>query len=648
VHCSRVGVGRKRAAWPWLVTAIVLWEARALADSRPVDVSTGLEVTTAGDVPFAWPAVDAPPYADPGAVPFRRVIQRWRDGERPRGIPATPRTAAERYLAADVAFLDARAKQTDWFVAVVAYERALRAAPGFPDASRARFLRGQVYLALGLAPEAAAAFHDCARRDPAGPWTIDARIGEATALARSGHEADARSVLDGVLHVAQGSALCRAHAGATALSAVPARRAEAFARFAAACPDALRSADRVREYAEALAGAGDVDGARRVVAAVREPAGDEAEQGILHLLAGELAPDPDAARLQYEHVLGSGGSPRLALEAHMRLALLDARDDPGRLASALGALLARPVPATLRAELLGHAADASARAGRFEEALALLDRLGAFRGDPIARTDAGRARVLARWVADLDRRGDDACVATVYAAYTTELEIGASADDRLAIARALGRLGIHGVAAAVLARTPTPRPDVTAALAEESLAAGDPGRARAAAERLLADPSAVAYADRARTLRARAALAAGDVDGAAAAIAETADPGIRGEVGAALLARDDGVARASTILEPALAADGFVPVRTLLAAGSAALARGAVDVARGAYRRALDASTSASERAEAAAGLARAANDPAAALAALAQAARPDGSPEADIIARIAAVARRAAGGHGG
>jgi hypothetical protein len=256
--------------------------------------------------------------------------------------------------------------------------------------------------------------------------------------------------------------------------------------------------------------------------------------------------------------------------------------------------------------------------------------------------------VLGRWVADLDRRGDAAGVATVYAAYTTELETGATADDRLAIARAFGRLGLHGAAAGVLARTPTPPPDVTAALAEESLAAGDPGRARAAADRLLADPSAMSHADRARALLARAALAVGDVDGAAATVAETADPRIRGEVAAALLAREDGVARASAILEPMLAADGVVPVRTLLAAGSAARARGAGGLAPRANPRAQAARPSAAERPPAAPGRAHPANASTVAAAALAQAARLDGSPEGDIVARIAAAARRMASGHGG
>jgi hypothetical protein len=189
---------------------------------------------------------------------------------------------------------------------------------------------------------------------------------------------------------------------------------------------------------------------------------------------------------------------------------------------------------------------------------------------------------------------------------------------------------------------------MTAALAEEHLAAGDPQRARAVAERLLADPTAASYANRARIVEARAALAAGDVDGAAAISAELSDAGLRGEIGTALLAREGGVARASALLEPTLDGDGSVPVRTLLAAGSAALAAGAFDVAGTAYRRALGAGVTGPERTEAAAGLARAAgalNDPRAAAAALAEATRPDGS--AEDIAHIVVAARGAEARHG-
>src|SRR5262249_60928020 len=106
----------------------------SVADVAP---DAGPTITTVTGVSFAWPALDSPAYAEPGATPFRRVIGRWRDGERPRGIPATPRTPAERFLAADVIFLDASTNHADGFVAIAAYERAPRESPGFPDPPRA-------------------------------------------------------------------------------------------------------------------------------------------------------------------------------------------------------------------------------------------------------------------------------------------------------------------------------------------------------------------------------------------------------------------------------------------------------------------------------------------------------------------------------
>src|SRR5262249_29049300 len=111
VAARRSGVGWRFAVWAWLAVAVVaIGGARACAAEPSVaDVApdAGPTITTVNGVSFAWPALDSPAYAEPGATPFRRVIGRWRDGERPRGIPATPRTPAERFLAADVIFLDA-------------------------------------------------------------------------------------------------------------------------------------------------------------------------------------------------------------------------------------------------------------------------------------------------------------------------------------------------------------------------------------------------------------------------------------------------------------------------------------------------------------------------------------------------------------
>src|SRR5439155_1098862 len=69
-----------------------------------------------------------------------------------------------------------------------------------------------------------------------------------------------------------------------------------------------------------------------------------------------------------------GASPALALEARMRAALLDASEHPDAAARALATLAAEPAPRALRAAILGEAAEAAARAGRFEDALGLLDR----------------------------------------------------------------------------------------------------------------------------------------------------------------------------------------------------------------------------------------------------------------------------------
>src|SRR5207247_8206496 len=89
--------------------------------------------------------------------------------------------------------------------------------------------------------------------------------------------------------------------------------------------------------------------------------------------------------------------------------------------------------------------------------------------------------------------------------------------------------------------------------------------------------------------------------------ADAPDPELRAAVAAALLGRPDGSARARALLASVLDASEPPPVRVLLVAGAAAFAEGDADAARKAYRRALDAGPAPAERAEAAAGLARAA-----------------------------------------
>ena len=619
--------------WTAVAVAGVLLAAAASAadDSRSLAPAA---IESTNGMLFAWPALDAPEYAGADVAPFREMLERWKAGERPRGLPRPPRSAAARYLAADLTFLAVTTGGCAGFAALDAYERALRTAPDFADAARARFMVGATNLALGLFPEAAAAFSRCATRHPA--LAIEARIAQATALRQGGRAVEARRVLDGAMARARGETLCRARREDAALEATPA----ALAALARTCPRVLASAGFVREWAETLVASDDVEGARRLLASARPPLGDE-EEGRLHLLAGTIAADPDAARLEYEHVLALHVPPALALETEMRLALLETEHDPARRAARLGALARRDAPKALRAILLGEAAEASAEAGRFDQALALLDRSAALGRTRAAEVDIRRGGIIARWIATLAAQGDAAGVATVYAAYTTEIEEHASGEERLAIGRALGALGLHAAAVRTLRRgvSDTAAAALGATLAEEALAADDLDRARAAAERVLLDPSAPELAVRARAVLARAALRAGNVDAAARIAAGGSDLALRAEVARALLPRADGAARASALLLP-LPADGDVPTDALLAAGEAALAAGAWSVAAETYRRALAVSTDVAGRAEAAAGLARAAHrsgEPAAAARAFATLGGLDDAHDGALFRRVAA-----------
>jgi len=236
----------------------------------------------------------------------------------------------------------------------------------------------------------------------------------------------------------------------------------------------------------------------------------------------------------------------------------------------------------------------------------------------MAQAEGRRAEILARWLAALDARGDAAGVATVYAAYATEVQSAAPA-DRATVAHALGRLGLHRAAVRVLAAGAdgAREPAVAVTLAEETFASGDIGSARKLLVRL--DPSRLRpdLAERAHALGARVALAGGDLERAAAEATAADDLGVRTLVATALLATPGGPAEASALLQPAPAP----PASTLLVAAAAAAAEGAWAAAADAYTRALAAGATPPERMLAAAGLvriARARGEPARAAAALA------------------------------
>src|SRR5207247_10810424 len=110
-----------------------------------------------------------------------------------------------------------------------------------------------------------------------------------------------------------------------------------------------------------------------------------------------------------------------------------------------------PAPHALRAVVLAEAAEVAASAGRFEQALALLARAAALGPDGAAQAEGRRAEILARWLAALDAQGDPSGVATVYAAYSSDVQETAAPADRATAAHGPGRLGLHRAAPRVRA-----------------------------------------------------------------------------------------------------------------------------------------------------------------------------------------------------
>jgi tetratricopeptide (TPR) repeat protein len=612
-------------------------------------VDTLPRMTRLGSVLFAWPALDSPAYADPGLDPFRRALGAWQ-GETPPAAgasPGPPDSPAALYLAADLAFLEATGGRGALLTAAAAYEHALREAPDFADAARGHFMLGQAHLALGFGPEAGAAFVTLERRFPESPLVPDALVGQALSLRLRHRVVDARGVVDQAVARASGEPACRARLAQAEMAGTPGAAAIAYRRLAEACPRAADDPTVLRAHAESLARANDRDGAWRVLSAPRDAQGGD-EEGRLRLFAASIAPDRESARAEYERVLGMKVSPEVGLEAEMRLVLLDAPDGPEKAAAALAALADRPGPVRARALILAEAADASARAGRFEQALALLDRAAGLGPEGAAQAETRRGPILGHWIGNLAERGDDAGVATVYAAYTTVLHEIAAPEDRLVVARALRRIGLDGPALRLFEQTAaqTSDPETAITLAEEVLAAGDAASARAMLARLKKSRPTGRIAARLHAAAARTALLADDVEGATAEASATDDLGARADVARALLARPGGAAAARALLDTLLAATPDPPVAALVVAGAAALEEQAWDAASVAYGRALQRAAPGVERAEAAAGLVRAARgrgDQTAAATALAQVAEAGGL-DRRILARLSAASGQAQG----
>jgi TolA-binding protein len=569
-----------------------------------------------GGAVFVWPPLENADYMAPDAERFRKAIIEWRAGNVPDRVPSTPKSggsAAASYLAADLLYLEATAGRGDYWKSSLAYQSALRDFPAFADAPRAQFMLGRAELALGLGPEAGAEFATLQRRWPESPYVGDAHIGTAASLRLRHRPEEARRVLQETRNHATGALACRAERERIAQARVAGASSEildAYQKIEQLCPDVLQIPDEILEYAWARAANGDGIGARALLTLSR-PSLHRDDQARLLMTAGRIAADMgnrQAAEVEYALVAGMNPSTEIATELRMRRALLEG-GRPEHLAATFQSLAKEKIPSALRAVLLGEAAEQRARGGNFEEAIAVLDDLAKLDSNGARQAEARRAEMLGRWINTTVTRGNDAAVAALYAAHATQIEEDALTDDRLAIAAALGRLGLHPAAVRLLlltrAKLDTPNLDVEQALAEAAIAAGDQPVLRETLQRIVARPLPAEEAERVRRTLARAALRTGDVDTAASVAAQIADLDVRGEVAAALLAQPDGAARARALVAPALQAVG-APTVALLAAGDAAVAAEAWDEAMLAYDRAL-AGAEGAARLPAAAGLARAA-----------------------------------------
>lgn len=564
-------------------------------------------------VPFLSPDLNQPAYRVAAAEPFQALLARWMAGERPTNkLAPVPESPATAYLAADVMFLLAATDQEEWFRAIESYERALAADPTFFDAARAQMLVGLIHLHLQFAPEAEGAFTLVQRRYPTSPWVAWAGIYRASALRLRHHGQFARQALARAAAGATGAFACNARLEEVAQRRSEGRLADAatlFRELAATCPDTMRVPGRLLDYASVLAAAGLTGEARMVLSAPRER-GAPVEEAELRLLAGRLAVtegDDEAARINFDAVVGLTVPDSYKTDADLQIVLMDAPRNPERALTALAGLERRRATPEVMSSVLGEHAALLARLGRYADALATVDRADDI--GPVGRDEAQRRRgeILGSWIRMLRDRNDTSGIATVYAAYATVVHDVLTPSDRMIVTSALSELGMHAEAARLSMRSgERVPPELAIVLAEESLAAGDLTTARASARPLIVGTGSAEVKARARAVVGRVALADKDLEGATAGLAGMADPALRGDVARAWLAREDGTPRAWEVLLPVLAAATPVPVDVLLLAGDVAAQVGAWTDAANAYSRAISAGAVGADRVRASAGLTRA------------------------------------------
>jgi tetratricopeptide (TPR) repeat protein len=515
-----------------------------------------------GGARFVWPDLEAPCYADPAAAVERLALKGWRQGGMTPDAPASHVSPAGRYLAADVGYLRTLMGQMEPLDAIAGYDRALRAAPDFPDAPRALAMIGFASLRLGLAPEAETAFARAARDRPTSRYGAIATVGRAMALRARRRFDDARAALASLPRPVPADVRCDVLVERAALARAGAAHAEAVEIddvLTRDCPRLMGALVPIAERADSLVAVGRRADAR---ALLEHADGLDLEPWAAALArAAELARedgDGDGARRLLERVLGSRVGDATRLRTQAEIMRLDAAGGAERAIASLETLAGGAPTASLRVQVVGVLAETLADAGRFEEALARLRAPDARSADDEDTAIAHRDAVLARWIARRADEGDAVGVVLVYARHRTPIDTHASGPTARRIARALIDTGLAPSALRLLRlRQPSDEPSDVLALAGAALAAGDPALARETLARLrdaaLADGLAVDRGRLAARLEAaeghpeRVAESAPDASLAnALAVAWTAR-GDSAVAGAAWNAAGDAYARAAAL-----------------------------------------------------------------------------------------------------
>lgn len=298
-----------------------------------VAVATRTDTAASDAFPCAWRRVAGVPFCapDPGAPPYatRRELAALASAlagdTAPASLPDAPDDdePAALYLAADRELV-ARARSGRLLPAIDLYRRALRRAPRFFDAPRARLNVALTYRTLGFDAELQSVAREAAG-DPTRPL-LDALVGDVArergAVDRA-RDAYARADTNGV-------AACLATRGRAALALdtdPPASAADDVARLPDLCPPALLAdPETMLVQARQQLAAGDAHRSLTMLEAIRQAPGAGQEGAVVDGIAAaaDAAGDTTRARAAYADLASGRFGGRFATRGTIGLARLDA------------------------------------------------------------------------------------------------------------------------------------------------------------------------------------------------------------------------------------------------------------------------------------------------------------------------------------